>query len=96
MRLCQDLLLYAGSVLVKIVTFFFLTDLCDSWKATPEQLVPPLSTININMCTRPSASASLCTGGLRGLESPQAEGKPEERKCCSKHKNEKGKRTGRC
>lgn len=32
---CQDLLLHSGIVFVEIVTFFFLTDLCDSWKAAP-------------------------------------------------------------
>lgn len=43
-------------------------------KQPPEQPVPPLSTININMCTRPSASAALCAGGLGGLESPRPKG----------------------
>lgn len=29
---------------------FFVTDLCDSWKADPRTGCSPLSTININMC----------------------------------------------
>lgn len=61
MKYCQDLLLRSGGVFVKRVTFFF------SWliyvtvgKQPPEQAVPPLSTININMCTGPLAPASPC------------------------------------
>ena len=57
---CQDLLLHSSTGFVKTVTFFF------SWliyvmvgKQPPEQAVPPLGTININMCAGPSAPASL-------------------------------------
>lgn len=56
---CQDLLLHSGSVFVKIVTFFFLIYVTVG-KQPPEQAVPPLSTININMCTGPLAPASPC------------------------------------
>lgn len=56
---CQDLLLHSGSVFMKIV-IFFLTDLCDRWKAAPRTSCSPFSTININMCMGPSAPPSLC------------------------------------
>lgn len=55
---CQDLLLSSDVVSVNILTFF-LTDLCSVWKA-PRTGSSPLSTININMRTGPSAPASLC------------------------------------
>lgn len=57
----QDLLLHSGSVFVKTVTFFFFGLIYMTvGKQPPEQAVPPLGTININMCAGPSAPASLC------------------------------------
>lgn len=40
--------------------FFFFLIYVTVGKQPPEQAVPPLGTININMCSGPSAPASLC------------------------------------
>lgn len=43
--------------------FFFGLIYVTVGKQPPEQAVPPLGTININMCAGPSAPASLCVNG---------------------------------